>query len=118
MNPEETATNNPIAQSAPQQEPIPEVAAAAPAQKTAVGPIIGAIIVILILGAGAVYFFLQQESLKQPSSGYSVQNSQPTGLSTKADAQASAAAASVDSLNTDMNQSLNQLNQSFATSTQ
>ena len=86
--------------------PIQSAPIETPAKKSSFGPLIGAGIIILILIAGALYFW---SPLLTPGT----QNT-PLGVSTDgidADSQVSAAAASVDTLQAGIDQDLNDLAQ-------
>lgn len=89
----------PMAQSMPQQAPVMEtpMATAAPvaAKKNSFGPLIGAAIIILILIAGALYFW---SPLLMPT-GTTTSNMQPANADViDAATQVSAATASVEAL--------------------
>lgn len=88
------------------------------AHKSSMGPMIGAIIVILVLLAGALYFF-GTSIFSTPNTGTQTQGNTadytPTSTSSSddLDAQAAAAASSMNSLDADLNTNMDGLNQSM-----
>jgi uncharacterized protein HemX len=102
-----------------QEQPItPQAAASMPskstsAKKTSFGPLIGAAIIIAILIAGAFYFWspLLMPDAEQSTALYN--HTSMTGTSVATDTQVSAAAASIDALQSGIDQDMNALNQNI-----
>jgi uncharacterized protein HemX len=100
-------TPTPVAEAMPQTNPQP---LPMPAKKNSSGPLIGAAIIILILIAGALYFW--SPLLISGQRGTAQDTTQDTTATTDsigAEMQVSAAAASMDALQPGVEQDLNAL---------
>ena len=124
---QEPMTSTPPMQAMPQQAPVmnttpitsapmtppvaPPMSAMAP-KKSSFGPLIGAVIIILILIAGALYFWSPLLMPAQPTDTTSTAQVSDNTDTIGADSQVSAATASVDALQGDsMEADLNTLSQ-------
>ena len=85
----------------------------ASAKKTSFGPLIGAAIIIAILIAGAIYFWspLLMPDGEQSTALY--KHASMTGTSVATDTQVSAAAASIDALQSGIDEDMNALKQNI-----
>ena len=104
----------PVMAAAPMTPPSPAAAPAPmPAKKNSFGPLIGAVIIIAILIAGALYFWSPLLMPQQPTGNTSYnQSADTTADPIDATTQVSAATASVDALNGgSMDADLNTLSQ-------